>query len=94
MKSTPGPWEISNSGRQVGKRALNGSLNLLADTTNSCFYEEDEANAHLIAAAPEMLDFIVLVVESQEWDGNNPDEEKWSDFYAKARAIIAKIEGK
>ena len=34
MKHTPGLWEVSNSKRQVGKRASNGSLNLLADTTN------------------------------------------------------------
>ena len=29
-----------------------------------------------------------LAVESQGWDGNNPDEERWSDFYAKARAAV------
>lgn len=55
MKHTPGPWKVSNSRRQVGKRAPNGSLNLLADTTNSCFYDEDKANALLITSAPDLL---------------------------------------
>ena len=66
MKHTPGPWEVSRTcetwGAQLG---LKGS-----DRPNYWGYHlyrnesdvEAEANAHLIAAAPEMLDALYSIL--------------------------------
>lgn len=32
--------------------------------------------------------------ESQGWDGNNPDDDRWKSLYAKLRKTIAEFEGK
>ena len=51
------------------------------------------AEDRLRDAAPDLLEVAKLAVESQGWDGNDPDEERWVDFYAKARASVKKAEG-
>ena len=94
MKSTPGPWEISNSRRQIGKRALNGSLNLLADTTNSCFYEDDEANARLIAAAPTMDTAIRSMIVNINLALINSDNAYLRLAIKAGEQALAKAEGK
>jgi hypothetical protein len=43
--------------------------------------------------APEMLEALKMVADSQGWDGNNPDEDRWTQMYQTVRALIAKIEG-
>ena len=58
---TPGPWEAKyqpfSPAHTIGKRASTGSLDLIADLSESVAQlDERQANACLIAAAPEMLD--------------------------------------
>ena len=57
---TPGPWEAKfqpfSPSHTIGKRAANGSLDLIADLANSVpQLDERQANARLIAAAPDLL---------------------------------------
>ena len=52
---TPGPWDCDNDWA-VGKRAINGSLDLIANLSYSCFQEAKQADAALIAAAPAMYE--------------------------------------
>ena len=55
--------------------------------------ETDEANARLIAAAPELLEALRLLLaecEHQAWIGNMPDDRV---EFGIARAAIAKAEG-
>lgn len=74
---TPGPWEakrghISEYAWHIGKRALNGSLDMIADLEDSVpQLDEREANAHLIAAAPSTLialEAMVAMVDNMPTD--------------------------
>ena len=54
--------------------------------------EQDVADARLIAAAPDLLAAVRLVVDA--WDGNeNADDIEWGEITDTARAAIAKAEG-
>lgn len=59
-KHTEGPWEAKfrpfAPSYEIGKRAANGSLDLIANLKDSVPQgDEREANAKLIAAAPDLL---------------------------------------
>jgi hypothetical protein len=36
----------------------------------------------------ELMKIVALAVESQKWDGNNPDEDRWIEFYSKAKEAL------
>ena len=57
----------------------------------SCRHFNQEANARLIAAAPELLEALEYVVDA--WIDGNGSEWNQSDAAAKARAAIAKATG-
>ena len=54
---------------------------------------DDEADALLYAASDDLLEVAKLVVNSQGWNGNDPDLDKWGDLYRKARLAVAKATG-
>ena len=35
-----------------------------------------------------LREVVVLAVESQGWDGNDPNENRWKEFYSKARKSL------
>ena len=79
---TPGPWTSD----QVVGGVRDAMGHLVADTVFSDFtVEQDEANARLIAAAPELLASLKLVIE------NNTI---WPELRANAHAAILKAEGR
>ena len=85
---TPGPWEVfeSHAGLYVIDSAEQGAI---------CKIEwclEDEANARLIASAPEMLAVLKRLCEEFGVDdnGTHRDWTKWLE----ARDTIAKAEGR
>ena len=84
---TPGPWRIGtpppNGEQTIG--ALNGLM--VAVATTGVEMEVTEANARLIAAAPELLEALQSVLE------NCLDSEGLCAAHAKARAAIAKATG-
>ncbi len=57
LQHTPGPWEARTDGQvHIGKRAKNGSLDMLADLeTSPVPHSERRANARLMAAAPALV---------------------------------------
>lgn len=69
-------WELEqyNDGELIGLRILdreNGDT--LFDTgLKGCIYEEEEENAKLIAAAPEMLSVLENIIEY--WNGDRNDK--------------------
>ncbi len=75
VKHTQGKWEINNQQELTGDFVISTDNDLkiiaTAHKTNqmedSTFRHEAEANAHLIAAAPDLLDFV------QSWSGHNDD---------------------
>lgn len=91
---TPGPWKIDRyfpSRRPFGISQDLGNKPGKAVTTSGGFArkstDEAEANARLIAAAPDMLEALEYICEA-EWDGIN--EPPWAE---RARAAIAKAKG-
>jgi len=98
---TPGPWNVGTSaqGREVvflnGLTERHGGLGPSQNWIDC----NTEANASLIAAAPELLEACVAMIE---WDAR--EEDHAVDFHArmmlckaafqKARAAIAKAEGR
>lgn len=103
IKHTPGPWRVSSeSPRIIQKdyRAIGSDAGFLIASTmghdNSGFYaseQEADANARLIAAAPELLEALTdAVIDFDNWaahEDNHPHEHLvvWVE---KARAAIAK----
>jgi len=75
LKHTPGPWRVSNSNGMICVSAPKGhphqSLCAVGYETAKTYPEEvqrglradTEANARLIAAAPELLEALTLLVE-------------------------------
>lgn len=67
VKHTPGPWEVGEANHtlqyEIGVRAVDEDGFVICDITNDGYGpEENEANAKLIAAAPEMLEFLMETV--------------------------------
>lgn len=92
---TPGPWGI-NGGKtytnEISAKSPRGKIWVIARTTGSKVgREQDNANAHLIAAAPELLAALKLALSFVPAFTT-------ADFGAEAarqiRAAIAKAEGR
>ena len=82
MKPTPGPWHVANGVQIRGEREQIAKVWMMRGG-------EGNANARLIAAAPELLEALAEVV-------NAADGESWSQLgpsLSKARAAIAKATG-
>jgi hypothetical protein len=105
QKNTPGPWTASaNPGRQPTnwfvEKPMQGKdrfyLHIVAEIPNHS--TQAEANARLIAAAPEMLKALKFIADALR---DSPDFKEYattSDGYqfhplSLARAAIAKAEG-
>lgn len=86
---TPGPWNYSGPCEITGRYSIfhNGPLAYCADTTAKP--GDGEANARLIAAAPDLLAALQNVAAC--FDANDPDS--MANAMADARAAIAKATG-
>lgn len=91
----PGPWNFAAS--QFAKKVLdaNGQTVRLTGVALSMSYEdaEAEANARLIAAAPDLLAELKAIVDDMEADCGDPLCRECA-VWRPARAAIAKAEGK
>lgn len=96
---TPGPWRIVRASDYTGEPedttiysidAANGET---VYYTESGYFRPEEADARLIAAAPEMAELLRLVADYQDsaWAGDA--EAQRSAFALEARALLARIEG-
>lgn len=99
---TPAPWASDNTRKYYDAWLIrhNGIAvaRMMQDTTRT--KEEHEANAQLIAAAPELLAFASLVARMKtedEMGENSPASEDWiatlNELIASARAVVAKASG-
>lgn len=72
-KHTPGPWE-ANNGEVTTEREPGRSFRRIAavqDYGLGSLKEVDDANARLIAAAPEMLEALIDILIDQETEPGN-----------------------
>lgn len=76
----PTQWDTDGC-RYVGIRAENGSLNLIADLSHSCYRDRQQEHARLIAAAPDLLEACRMAANRE------------GDWMAACDAAIAKAEG-
>ena len=87
---TPGPWQIDDCtpGESTGLRFEVGTKDsVIARTTDG--WKEANANARLIAAAPEMYDVLSELLDTLGLSrGYGFDEE-----YDKLREVLAKVDG-
>lgn len=92
-KHTPGPWQFCESELRPGRYSIyaNGPVAYCGDTTNEP--GDGEANARLIAAAPELL--AALDKAESFIAGFEGDElqEGIDEMLSEIRAAIAKAEG-
>ena len=89
---TPGPWDCDNDWA-VGKRAINGSLDLIANLSYSCFQDAKQADANLIAAAPAMYEALREIVAAVG-SGEVIDYSSAGDWYTDACTVLAQAEGR
>lgn len=90
-KFTPGPWPMKNTGD--GKRIIIGEglvegpngYEVAEVYSDDCPREVAEANARLIAAAPDLYDFVATIEND---DGKIPD---W--LWKKRNALLARARG-
>ena len=85
QKHTPGPWHISKDGNDVENVMDAGVCAMYADETAT-------ANAHLMAAAPDLLAALDSLLSLGASEGFGQWEE-WEEVKV-ARAAIAKAEPK
>lgn len=99
-RHTPGPWEVgtatANFPTQIGDQYLsvgNESLDrgICRVSPLTTIDDQDEANASLIAAAPELLAALEGLISIGKRDLSNP---KYDGYFEAARAAIAKAEGR
>jgi hypothetical protein len=100
---TPGPWTRCKSTESGGSFITHIDAEYVGHDV--CFVyashgmfdpvvttEQDDANANLIAAAPELLESLESVLTLARLKWGNLDKDAWAEF-EKARAAIAKAKG-
>lgn len=103
-KWTPGPWEASNTEHGI-QRSLEDSVIVavgtgfvVARTSMRHKGGAEDANAHLIAASPDLaaaLEALVNLIDSSHIVRGHADveDEQSLDAYTKARAALARARG-
>jgi hypothetical protein len=83
---TPGPWRSHGAGGEI-----HGNSRVVATMCwCSGMHDEDEANARLIAAAPDMLAALNAI---RVWMKNHDRSEHEQKIYDAIRVVIARAEG-
>lgn len=83
---SPGPWTLFSTPLGVGVVGANSDIAHCDGHDSRRSREEEEANARLIAAAPDLLAAAVHALESAVADDMD-------DWFAELRAAVAKAEG-
>jgi hypothetical protein len=110
---TPGPWAVRAGANRSGRYEIEAEAQILCPGTGGARSYSDvvaathwsgtpewEANAHLIAAAPEMYEmtklfarYLAYEIKKQEWDGDDEGANLKSYTLAQVRAALDKAEG-
>ena len=84
-KHTPAPWEISHEDEDIIIESNIREVDI-CQIVGGRYFEEDEANAKLIAAAPELLE---AAIKLQEWNQKYPPNKVYD--YGRAKAIETEL---
>ena len=86
---TPGPWNFDehNGKLWITDDTGIGTIALLIPEPDKGIWDEDKANARLIAAAPELLEALKIAMHYME--GDSDDEQEEAD-YSTIKEAIAK----
>ena len=91
MSHTPGPWKTLPNEEFEWSGVADSTGHPLA----SCLNADRKANAHLIAAAPEMLAALKEEVDcAREFDSSSSAYQRAQESLENIKAIIAKAEGR
>ena len=95
-KHTPGPWHYRTSDGSIGGIDSACGLSIaqafqVKPISEDLTQETRKSNAHLIAAAPDLLDALKELLLAERLDD---DDQILLSARVKARAAIAKAEGK
>lgn len=97
MKShTPGPWSVlqHEEGDIVILDKTRGTLAEIFAVNDTRDQETPQANARLIAAAPEILDALnMFITDCQDCRLSGPDWSELRSTVIHARSLIAKVKG-
>ncbi len=91
---TPGPWRADESGRDVRTGGVGGLFvariyAVPREDNPSVYTDEQVANAHLIAAAPELLDACrTLIKYCSRRDGSLANYEDWLQGFIEDESTI------
>ncbi|OYY99529.1 MAG: hypothetical protein B7Y37_13645 [Sphingobacteriia bacterium 28-36-52] len=85
-KHTPAPWLLEKTGYINHLSVYVNDKWLFSFHQNGFFKEENEANAKLIAAAPELLE---AAIKLQEWNKKYPPNKIYD--YGRGKAIEAEL---
>lgn len=97
---TPGPWELRIANGEIHAPALaaEDESTHVATMRATCVTSRWEADAHLIAAAPDMLEILKTTAENIRHLGPagalGPVFEPYTVWLAGLEAVIAKAEGR
>ncbi|EOW9134657.1 hypothetical protein ACQWPW_002847 [Cronobacter sakazakii] len=86
FKGTPGPWHVTRGD------VLDRNGRMVASVEGFCPGENEDYDADLIAAAPELLEALQLSVKAMQ-EGRLVSYPEWYGVINKARAAIAKAIG-
>lgn len=88
-KFTPGPWGIING--DAGPIIFSGDKgSMVAQAIKAITTEKRDANARLIAAAPELYEF-AFEITRRNWDDGEPIIS--ASMYDKLVTLLAKVDG-
>ena len=91
MKYTSGPWRVArqNPGPTTGEWMIAGAKPGYLAEVRDCGSGDVEANARLIAAAPELLDALRRIADGQEMTGDFSHADTVAHYQKIASAAIA-----
>ena len=100
MKHTKGPWEINGENEDNGRTRIGSAKDYIGElyhnpddeANNEENERQTQANAHLIAAAPELLEACKYVVQYHRENDSGEGELFGLDFVTTCIAAIEKAE--
>ena len=91
---TPGPWHVATRRNEFhSERVFAGSRYIACIGGSDDTVDEQKANAHLIAASPELLEALEDVTDRLDWL-NSDDNARIMEATDKARSAIAKAKAR